>query len=299
MPQRTLLAAISLPLAILSAAAAFAPRAWADGPPAAVIAALGGPATMTDASGNAQPAHVFDWVNPGTTLETGAGAVLTLAFANGRRYEMREKARLTVVAAGATNLSGPVRPLAPLPPMPKLPAVAPGSGASIQSGAVRVRSIAVVSECRYPREGYTMLADRAVLRFKAPAAAYRVEILDDSGNTIFQAETSSAEVAVPAGKLRAGVHYSWRLRASDASGTIRDRAEFTTLSDDEAARRVTFMAGFPERDADTLELLAQVDLRLGLLLDARDELRDAMAHSPHSDRVEKLLHEIESGIGGN
>jgi hypothetical protein len=138
-----------------------------------------------------------------------------------------------------------------------------------------------------------------VLRYKAPAAAYRVEILDDSGNMIYQTESASAEVAVPAGTLHAGVHYSWRLRASDSSGTIRDRAEFTTLSDDDAARRAAFVAGFPERDADTLELLAQVDLRLGLLLDARDELRDAMANSTHSDRVEKLLREIESETGGN
>ncbi len=299
MRQRNLLAAISLPLAIISAAGAFAPRALADGPPAAVIGALDGPATVTDASGHAQAAHVFDWVNADTTLETGAGAHLTLAFANGRRYEMRENARLTVMAAGATNLSGPVRPLTPVPPMPKLPAVAPGSGASVQSGAVRVRSIGIVRECRYPRDGYTTLADRAVLRYKAPAAAYRVEILDDSGNMIYQTESASAEVAVPAGTLHAGVHYSWRLRASDSSGTIRDRAEFTTLSDDDAARRAAFVAGFPERDADTLELLAQVDLRLGLLLDARDELRDAMANSTHSDRVEKLLREIESETGGN
>ncbi len=294
MRHRTLIAGIAVPLAVFSASAAFA----AD-PPAAVIAALGGTATMTDASGRTQAVHAFDWVNPETTLETGAGAHLTLAFANGRRYEMRENARLTVIAAGATNLSGPVHPLAPVPPMPKLPAVAPGSGASIQSGAVRVRSIPPVRECRYPRDGYTTQADRAVLRFKAPAGSYRVEILDDSGSVIFKTETSAAEVAVPAGTLRAGVHYSWRVLGPGGSETIRDRAEFTTLSDDDAARRAAFIAGFPERDADTLELLAQVDLRLGLLLDARDELREAAAHSPHSDRVEKLLREIESETGGN
>jgi len=286
----------AISLSILFACASCASAA---DPPAAVIAALDGPATMVDPSGQSHTVHAFDWLNPETTLETGAGARLTLAFSNGRRYEMRENARLTVVAAGATNLSGPVRPLAPLPPMPKLPAVAPGSGASSQSGAVRVRSLAPVSECRYPRDGYTVLADRAVLRVKAPATAYRVEILDDSGSVIYQTKASSAEVALPAGTLRPGVHYSWRVRAPDASGDILDHAEFTTLTADNAALRTAFMAGFPQRDADTLALFAEVDQRLGLLLEARDELRAAATHTPHSERIDSLLRDIEIDAGGN
>lgn len=279
--------------------ALFATFAIAADPPAAVVAALDGPATTIDAGGKSHEVHAFDWLNPETTIETGPGGHVTLAFSNGRRYDMRENARLTVVAAGATNLSGPVRPLSPMPPMPKLPAVAPGSGASGQSGAVRVRSITAVTACRYPRDGYTVQASRASLRIKTPATFLRVEILDDSGAVVYKTDASFADVPVPAGMLRPGAQYSWRVRSADTIPTTLDHAEFTTLSDENTTARAAFMAGFPARDPDTLALFAEVDQRLGLLLEARDELREAAAHAPHSPHIDVLLRDIELAAGGN
>jgi hypothetical protein len=232
-------------------------------------------------------------------VETTGGG-LVIAFADGKRFELAGAAKVTIGNAGPKDETGTVRALDPLPPLPRLAAIANHAHASTKSGAIRVRGQGLIQGL-YPREGFSALPDGTVLRFAASpeAASYKIELEDDTGRSVFQIQTTSTEVTVPPGTLQPGVHYYWQVRGLGVLGiSVRGEAEFTTLASDEISRRATFRAALSGSDADTMTTLAAVDLRLGLLNDARDELRLALARSSSPEQIQEQLAAVEQQLEG-
>lgn len=270
-------------------------------PATAIVAALSGDATRTDSKGHSQPLHLFDWLGPETTVESARGGHLVIAFANGKRFELTGAAKMTVGEDGPKDATGTVRALPALPPLPQLAPIANQAHASARSGAIRVRSGQGAIQGLYPRDGFSALPDETVLRFtaSADAASYKIELEDDTGRVIFQIQTSSIEVAVPPGTLQAGARYYWRVRGFGVLGTsVRGETEFTTLGADDISRRATFREALGGGDADALTTLAAVDMRLGLLSDAREELRMAVAQSAQPAAIREELAAVDRQVEG-
>jgi hypothetical protein len=266
---------------------------------AAIISALSGEASVVLPPGSKRTAlHVFDWLPAGSVVEVGADSHLVIAFSNGKRFQMEAGSTATLAGEALKAPTGVVRELKPFPPMPRLAAIDRAARAGARSGAVRIRGDRALQISNlYPRRDTSALPDETTLLFSPvrEAARYKVELEDEPGRTIFSAETESASLVMPSGILKPGARYYWRVKTVEIVGpAARGESEFTTLASEEIDTRASFKAGLREKgDAEALALLGEVDRRLGLLLEARNEFREALSKSPSDQTLRRILEAIE------
>jgi len=270
----------------------FASAAVAADAPIAIVSQLEGSAHVTAAPAPRTSLALFDWIPRGATIELAPASKAVIAFANGKRWELGERAKVTIDENGVTSSTGTVRQLASLPPMPAIAPVA--SNGTQRAAATRIRGSKI--EQLYPNESAVTLADETTLRF-APdggASRYRIEIENESGDTVFHAETESTSVAISPGILKPGARYYWKVRTLDKIGsTARGEAEFATLAADKAESRAALKkALLAGGDAPSLALLAEIDRNLGLLHEAETGLQAALAQSPNDAALRIALERV-------
>jgi len=268
----------------------------------AIVASLSGSATVqSPGSREKAPISSLDWLSDGATLEVGTGSRAVLILSNGRRYELGQGAKATFTADGGPKVTGVVRELPALPPIPKPATVAADSAPT--SGAPRVRGEKDISGYLYPRAGTVALADKLTLRYNSvpEATSYRVALEDDGGASLLNVTTESTEVPVPAGSIEAGARYHWQVRAMRSGTAIGvGMAEFTALSAENALQRTEFASalGATGEDPATLALLADVDLRLGLIAEACDEFSAALRKKPDDATLRRVLESARASLAG-
>lgn len=266
----------------------------------AVVTSVSGDVTASALPDKKFPVHLFDWLLAGSTIESGASSRLTLVFADGRRYEIPERSRVSLSAAGPKSLAGSVHSLRAVPPMPRLVAVI-SSRVGERSGAIRLRQGSDLHfRTLYPNANSLTLPDNTMLRFASieGASRYRVELEDESGKTVFDAETQLLAVAVPTGILHPGSHYYWKVRTIERMGpSVRGESEFATLGEEDIQRRAAVRAVLEkEGDVQSLALMAEIDRRLELLVEARDGFQAALAKAPEDTALQKALAEIDAQL---
>ena len=232
----------------------------------------------------------LEWLPAGTAVEVHRESSATLILINGHHYELRGGAKATVTADGLSRTTGLVRELKALPPIPKFVPIV--DDAESVPGAVRFRGPNDPQDL-YPRAGAAALASSLKLLFSPvrDASAYDVTLEDEAGQPLLSERTASTSLAVPPDKLRDGAHYSWHVRAIGSAGVLgQGAAEFVTLSREDIEQRTHFaqaLAGVPE--ASRLALLADVDLRLGLIAEARAEFQAALRLNPSDAAIQGAL----------
>jgi hypothetical protein len=266
--------------------------------PVALVYSLAGRAELALSTKERRSLRLFDRLAAGTTLEVGPGSRLSLAFANGHRYELGPQSRAVLGPADLTARSGPVQALPAVPPLPGLVPIAEDENPGLRAGAVRVRTERIAG--LYPRHGTAALAGATVLRF-APvegAGTYRIEVQDREGNIVFTTETEVFAVSLPARTLKPGLRYDWTVRTVNRVGPVAQGAEdFLTLSSSfSKAREKLRKAVEKEKDGGSLALLAEVDRGLGLLAEARDELRAAVRSAPGDAALAEALTALEKHV---
>ena len=279
-------------LFILGLAALLAPAAAAE--PVAIVYSLTGEASLIVPDAAHRPLRLFDRLPAGTIVEMSPGSRLALAFANGLRYELGERSQVTLGPQDLASRTGPVRALPRVPPLPRLSPIAAQDRPGPRAGAVRIRGERITG--LYPRSGAAALAGETVLRFDPVAATreYRIEVQDSQGRTVFRTDVESPPVKVPAGKLVAGLGYLWTVRTVDRpSAVARGEAELVILSETAAQARDESRKVLAAEGADSLLLLVEIDRSLGLLLDARENLRAFLADEPGDPELWEALAEIE------
>jgi hypothetical protein len=256
----------------------------------AIVASLTGQATLSAPGSTATAIANLDWLASGVTIETGAKSTLTILLANGRRYELGERARATVSADALTGLAGPVRELQRLPPIPK-PAAIAGEHGEI-AGAVRFRGSSPPRNL-YPNGSATTLPGIVKLSFSTgPAATVSVITLtDENGEVLWTGQTRATYVEVPQDFVKAGSRYRWRARAM-GDGVVLGEAEaqFTSITESNLADRHNFASAAASIDAPArLALLASIDMQLGLFAEAIDELEAAAREAPEDRDIQRAL----------
>jgi hypothetical protein len=118
---------------------------------------------------------------------------------------------------------------------------------------------------------------------------------DGQGTVAFSTETAATRVSLPADALRPGVSYRWSVRTMDRSGPVaQGEAEFATLDAATAQSRERLrLLAEKSGDGDLTALLAGVDLELGLLTEARAELRSALRAAPTNTALAEALADLE------
>jgi hypothetical protein len=265
----------------------------------AVVSALSGTASRTTPpETEKENLRLFDWLPEGCVIQLDEGSRLTLAFADGSRFELDEKTEATIAADGPKVIIGTSTPLESVPPMPRLAAISRGQDPGARSAAIRLRGRRIRG--LYPRAGTVTLAENTVLSFEpvGNARQYKVELENESGRTIFEVETESSSLKVPSGILRPGARYFWSVRTIEMIGTsVRGQSEFSTLSAEVVQERSALRESLvKEADADSLALLAEVDRRLGLIAEARDGFKAALDKSPTNEGIRRALEEIEKQL---
>ena len=241
--------------------------------PVAIVCALTGTASLTlPAKKRTTTLRLFEWLSPGSVVEVARESSVTLVFSSGVRYELGGTAKATAGTSALASSSGPVRHLPAVPPLPRLSPIGETVRAGPRSGAVRIRGATMTH--LYPDAGSATLADSTVLRFMpAPdASRYRVEVETETGISVFHMETPSSMVNVARGILKPGAKYYWQVRTLDRIGQVaRGAAEFVTLSAATARAREALKESLEVAgDSVSLALLAEIDRRLGLHVEARE-----------------------------
>ncbi len=267
----------------------------------AVVASLSGTATVrSPGSRERVPVSSLDWLSEGTTIQVGRNSQAVLILLNGHRYELGPGAEATLSADRAPKMTGTVRELPVLPPIPKPAPIAADSAPT--AGSVRIRGPREMSDL-YPRVGMVAFAGKVTLRFKAvpDATSYHVVLQDSGGENVWSTTTESTEVSVPNGTTEAGAHYYWRVRAMRSGVAIgAGEAEFSTLSAANAVQRTEFAGALRANGNDpaTLGLLAEVDLRLGLVAEACDEFSAALKEKPQDVGLRRGLDSAMATLAG-
>lgn len=267
--------------------------------PVAIVCALTGTASVTvPADQRTTPLRLFEWLSAGSVIEVARGSKLTLVFSSGARYELGETAKATAGTRSFASISGPVRELQAVPPLPRFPPIAESARVGPRSGAVRIRGVTIAH--LYPDSGTATLADSTVLRFTPvpDASLYRVEVEAENGTRVFQVEAQSPTVSISPGVLKPGARYYWQVRTLDRIGQVAQGAgEFVTLSAQTAQARAALKEALEVAgDAPSLALLAEIDRSLGLLVEAREEFRAALAKAPGDVALRRALDRLEQQL---
>src|SRR5882724_12038926 len=88
--------------------------------PVAVVASLTGSATQRYPGQKAADVHTLDWLGAGVRIEIQPKSTMRLILLNGRNYELRGGAAITIGSGVLTMIAGPVRELNRLPPVPTI-----------------------------------------------------------------------------------------------------------------------------------------------------------------------------------
>jgi hypothetical protein len=265
----------------------------------AVLQDLSGSATAQySGSPHRIDVHRFDWLSEGTTLELGEGSKAILILVNGHRYELGSRAQATVFAARPPKISGVARELVALPPIPTPAPIA--TTAASTSGASRIRGMKMSQ--LYPYAGTFAIASKVTLRFAVVpgATSYRVAIEDVNGNRLFNMSTEATAVVVTDSILKPGEHYLWLVRAMSSGGVeIGSGTEtFNTLTARDLMQRLEFAKalGAQSDDPSMYALLADVDLRLGLIAEACDEFNMALESRPDDTVLRRALESARTSL---
>ncbi|HEX5228335.1 MAG TPA: hypothetical protein VFW44_11520 [Bryobacteraceae bacterium] len=264
----------------------------------AVIAQLSGKATVRAPGARAlKTAAALDWLGDGETLEVAPRSQAVLILVNGHRYELSAGATLTVAANAAPKITGTARELPALPPIPRLAAVAAESAPTSGAGALRGGG---AMTGLYPRAGTLALAEKVNLRYAAvpKTESYHVSLENETGMVLLNVTTESTEVPVDSAALQAGTRYSWRVRALRSGTEIAaGTEEFTTLSAENSLRREEFASALGASPS-SLAVIADVDLRLGLISEACDEFTEALKQKPDDAVLRQALESARSTLAG-
>jgi hypothetical protein len=291
---------LALVIAVVSAAPA---EAQADGraraprskEPVAIVAAVSGSVTATDASNARRSLRLFDRLEVSHTIETGRDADATLIFRSGLRVKVMGASRVKVESDGLVTVSGSTTTLAPVPTVPLISPVT-GAGTTITAVRIRAGTIGGLS----PAHGVATLTDRTVLAFAAVAVVeYDVEIEAPDASLVFRTQTAETRVAVPPTVLRPGRIYRWRVVARSPAGfERRGEGQFRTLDEPSARLRARFREAFPGPDAEALALLAEIDWTLGLWGEALSGFHAARSAGATDIVIAERIADIERRLAG-
>jgi hypothetical protein len=162
-------------------------------------------------------------------------------------------------------------------------------------GAVRVRGPRAGT--LYPDRQAAVHAGHAVLSFDdGSSGPWLVQVSDRSGTIVFENRTTRPEVRVPAGLLRPGSEYAWRVESESPGGFGPPlAASFSTLPSDVALARDRLAASLT--GTGEVALLAAIDARLGLLRESREGLRSAIAAGDRGADLRAALDDLDARLG--
>ena len=178
-----------------------------------MVTDLQGKATITLA-GRSMPATILSEITVGAQIQLPADAALVLLYLDsGAEYGIKGPALVVARQTQPESLSGapPVRRASVLGPAIRV------KPAGLGQAAIVMRSLAVNHRIQLLAASNTLVLDRQPeLRWQAPQPGlrYQVEIADDTGRILHEAQVDGTSLPVPASlQLSDGQAYTWAVSA--------------------------------------------------------------------------------------
>lgn len=267
-----------------------------DSVPVVIVTTATGSVWVSSETTPQRLVKAFEWLTENSAIEVASSSEAALVFMSGARFTLGARARARVTRTGLADQSGEVRALPPLPPFPQVAPISLPDPRS-RSAAVRVRGR---EWAMFPSDGTNAMHSATVLRFAAAQGAerYHIEVIDEHGFLAFTTTTKLTNVRVPTNVLKPDQRYTWAVHALDTAGELTvGRQSFVTLSEQDSAARQAFASSiFELRDPHLLALLGILDSSLGLLADAREELRRAAEGLQGDSGLNALLSHLEAAL---
>jgi hypothetical protein len=217
-----------LMLALISSSSAPASGAAASPGPVALVVGLQGSAIAVEGARHApkeRPLRLFDKLPEGATLRTSAGSTVHVLFTGGARFALRERSAARLGRTDLRSLSGSLVKLPAVPARLMLAPISPEDNPGNRFPTLILRTQEMTGV--YPRGTVTLEPSNAVLHFDPLSATpnYSVQVREHkSGDVVYSLVTPATEVVVPAGHLKPGQAYDWKV---ETVGRIGPKAEGT------------------------------------------------------------------------
>jgi hypothetical protein len=291
---------ISVATAILMAMLPLRPAAAADAadtasPPAAIVCLVIGEATVQKAAdADPRPVELLATIPEGAVLNTGEGARVVVGFADGRRFELSEKATARVEKGVLAHGGKGLRELEPVAALTRLAPAVKGSANQAGAGRIRADGESTATLALHPASGSRVLPGDLELRFR-PLEGYRsyqLLVLEGWDDEVFSTTIESPPVKLPASVLEPGRVYHWSVTTSDPGRPKRREGAvlLTVGADDAAARAALLDQAEAAGDGSLWILLAALDRELGLEADACADLVTAAGLLSDDEAVSYLKH---------
>jgi hypothetical protein len=282
---------ITLALLLLAGNAAQQPAATVG-----LVSEVSGDVRVVSAQGEGAPLARLSWLTEGSRVTAARNASAVVVFWSGKRWRIEPDSAARIAKDALVRVTGRVSELTAFPPMPHLPSIAPESVRTGGYGAVRVRG--GIGGALYPTVGTTTLAATTRLTFEPRnvVGGYQIEVLDASGAMVFQTRSSDTTVAIPPAVLAPGARYTWSMRPAANPRAVPARGEFTTLDAATEKTRAAMRAARRADDGASLALLAELDLMLGLLAEARAGFEEALASAPDDAVLQRRVEDLRKAM---
>lgn len=268
-------------------------------PAVAVVSEMEGQASVVSPWEGRRALKLFEWLDAGSSVRVSRDSRVVLAFSNGSRYELPAGSDATLLEGSVQNNLGTAKTLQPFPPMPRLPAIPTAAQPGPRAGAIRIRGGLQFTQL-YPRANSSVLPESTILIFSPipESSPYHVTLENETGQTVFEIETTDTEVPIPAGIIIPGSRYYWSVATTGNKGPrMQGYGEFFALTPEIIKERASLKQSLETKgDAESLALLGAVDRHLGLLLEARKEFEAALAKSNGNPAILSMIREIESQL---
>ena len=251
--------------------------------PVAIVAAIEDGAWSKARARSPKPLTLYDWLEAGVVVEVAPQGRVVLIMIDGRRYALDGGAQAQLSSTGLTTQHGSIREE---PRVPRLTLLAPIAGkAPSEPAAVRLRSPAIAK--LNPCQAILTMSGETVLRFEpvAGASRYAIQVRTGDDQEVFSAIVEKPPLAVPAGVLSGATTYLWTVQAVGMIPPAKSEARFQTLATAVESARRSFAGAL---DPANSGVLGGIDLHLGLLNEAVEELTAAARRAPSDPAAEAV-----------
>ena len=255
---------------------------------AAMVTDLQGKATITDA-GRTSDATILAEIEAGAQVQLQAGATLVVLYLDGgNEYVFKGPAQIAFGPAQPEVISGaqPIRRSPALGTGVRLKPVGMGQGALVMRSPLANARIRLLSAT-----GTRVLETQPEFQWQAlqPGLKYQVEIADDTGHSLFEAQVESTSVTLPAGlQLKEGLSYTWEVSARLPDGRkYSSQGDFSVASAELRAHALALRADAIMSVASRVAYAAWLD-QVELKDEARKHWRALAAERPDDERLKAL-----------
>lgn len=225
-------------LAVLSLAPVSA-SGQGQGSPVGMITAVQGGAKIFDGSGKTgRQAELADLIFPGTRIVAGEESGVVFVFCPEQITASLPPDGEVTFGSAAMQVKGPGLRQSHKIPACRIPVASSFGSPRSRLGGVNLRGETTLR--LYSPSGTRVLPKGFVMRWSSVAGAdlYRLDIRDETGNTVWESDSKATQLVCDSDRLLANMEYRWRVTALQGADILASGSTWLRVASAEDQRRI-------------------------------------------------------------